>query len=799
MANPESKRLAIDVIARVDKLEKELRKGSKAANDNFSKIEDRGKRMSARLEADIGGAAGRVGGLLKNFGAGLLGGAGGLTGLAAAAGAVAKSVASVGDAAKRAGLSTTAFQELAAVAKANRIEVDALTDGMKELALRADEFITTGAGSSAEAFQRLGYDATTLKEKLKDPSALFTEIIGKLGQLDKAAQIRIADEVFGGTGGEKFVQLISQGEAGIRKQIKAAHDMGQVLDADVIKRADEIDKKFNAISATVAGWVQPKVISFLDDVLGLLDRIKPLEVRMDSTINEDLADLGKQRLELERRRIDIDTRQARGDRGMGDGVLGFGETDFGTARQELQRDSEALAENERRIMDVVKARQAENKAMSETPIAEDRATRARGEDAFILPDTVGETPTRRTDPYFADAQADEAGKKVGESAAVELVKKFEGFISKAKWDVNHFRVGFGSDTMTDAAGRISKVTAESVTSLEGANRDLARRIAEFQGAIQNTIGSDVWRSFSEEQQAALTSVAYNYGSLPDRIVAAIESGNPEKIGIAIRDLGDDNDGINRKRRSAEADLFLSGSGSGNTPAIEAAEAHKAAIDDLQASYESLADIGVGAAKSLANALADGKLEASELVAILADVAQQLLSMPAFPTAGGTGGGGSLGGSILSALLGGLGGGGSDPWAGLRLAGGGRVRGPGGPTGDKIPAMLSDGEHVTRSAMVRKHGALLDAINADRVPHLVDGGLVGAMPRISTPAIPQRAVTSQEVTLRVIGEEGPMFRPTIQAESQGVAVRVVRQGIGQYDREAKRAFPKRMAEAQIRDF
>lgn len=82
--------------------------------------------------------------------------------------------------------------------------------------MRSDEFIATGKGPAAEAFGRLGIDAASLKEKLKDPSALFSEIIGKLGQLEKAAQIRIADEIFGGTGGEKFVQLIDQGEAGIR-------------------------------------------------------------------------------------------------------------------------------------------------------------------------------------------------------------------------------------------------------------------------------------------------------------------------------------------------------------------------------------------------------------------------------------------------------------------------------------------------------------------------------------------------------------------------------------------------------
>ncbi len=64
-------------------------------------------------------------------------------------------------------------------------------------------------------------------------------------------------------------------------------------------------------------------------------------------------------------------------------------------------------------------------------------------------------------------------------------------------------------------------------------------------------------------------------------------------------------------------------------------------------------------------------------------------------------------------------------AGGRVQGfptGGNVRGPGGPTADKVPAMLSDGEYVIRAAAVRRVGVpALDAIN-----HLRDGGMVAPL-------------------------------------------------------------------------
>ncbi|KSV79565.1 hypothetical protein N185_00100 [Sinorhizobium sp. GW3] len=187
---------------------------------------------------------------------------------------------------------------------------------------------------------------------------------------------------------------------------------------------------------------------------------------------------------------------------------------------------------------------------------------------------VNKTPLGQLSPIFSGGgqflNADElntfrAGEEkyriAGESAAAQMVKGFEGFIAKAKWDENAFRVGFGSDTVTRANGQIEKVTKDTIVTLADAQRDLERRLVEFQDGIQKAIGVDTWNSLNEAQQAALTSIAYNYGSLPKRIVRAIEGGGgAESIANAISALGSDNGGINKRRRNEEAQSFLSGTG-----------------------------------------------------------------------------------------------------------------------------------------------------------------------------------------------------------------------------------------------
>jgi hypothetical protein len=166
-------------------------------------------------------------------------------------------------------------------------------------------------------------------------------------------------------------------------------------------------------------------------------------------------------------------------------------------------------------------------------------------------------PAMQAASGFADTfskNLDAVGKSQG--AASGLLRDFEGFSPKAYWDVNAYRAGFGSDTTTRSDGSIERVTKDTIVTLEDAERDLSRRILEFQTGIQNAIGIDTWRSLSEAQQAALTSIAYNYGSLPDSIVKAIEGGGgPEKVAKAIAALS-----ANPDRRKQEAQSYLSGTG-----------------------------------------------------------------------------------------------------------------------------------------------------------------------------------------------------------------------------------------------
>ncbi|MDQ0347867.1 hypothetical protein [Ancylobacter vacuolatus] len=280
----DEERLVVLLEARVRDFERNFARAQQTADKRFKAIEDRAKSSATRLKAAFAGIGGAVSGAAGALGAAAGIGGLGLAGLFAGAKTAAADLAQIAAEAQKAGVAVEAFQELGYAAQGALVNIDALTDGVKELQLRADEFIVTGAGGGAEAFQRLGYTADDLKTKLQDPAALFEEIIEKLGRLDKASQIRISDELFGGTGGEQFVRLLSQGNGYIARMRQEARDTGNVLDAELIQRAVEIDRQFAKLATTVGTQLKGALVGVVALMRDFTDMLNSTETQTSATL-----------------------------------------------------------------------------------------------------------------------------------------------------------------------------------------------------------------------------------------------------------------------------------------------------------------------------------------------------------------------------------------------------------------------------------------------------------------------------------------------------------------------------------
>lgn len=105
----------------------------------------------------------------------------------------------------------------------------------------------------------------------------------RLEGFDKAAQIRIADEIFGGTGGERFVELLGQGQGALAATIDRAHETGAVLDAELIAKAEELDRKFSELTTRVESFGKRAVVAIAEAAVEVTD----LRARLDEVFDSE--------------------------------------------------------------------------------------------------------------------------------------------------------------------------------------------------------------------------------------------------------------------------------------------------------------------------------------------------------------------------------------------------------------------------------------------------------------------------------------------------------------------------------
>lgn len=159
-----------------------------------------------------------------------------------------------------------------------------------------------------------------------------------------------------------------------------------------------------------------------------------------------------------------------------------------------------------------------------------------------------------------------SGVQPGLDGTKTVLRKFEGFITSPRWDVNAWRVGYGSDTITRENGEVVKVEPGMVVTQEDAERDLDRRLTtEFIPSAVKAVGDDTWNKLDGAAQAVLTSLAYNYGAGAwsgrlAGVAEAAKTGDRQQLAAAVRALQGDNGSVNQDRRNQEADMVLGGGG-----------------------------------------------------------------------------------------------------------------------------------------------------------------------------------------------------------------------------------------------
>lgn len=269
--------LVVDIEGRVDKLEKAMARANQIQQRGSKSLEARARQSAQNMERTYAKSVENIGSKLETmFAPFIKGGAmvAAVGGAAIALKEVADSVAEVSREADKARVKADVWQQWAYVATATGMSIDGMTDSLKELNIRGADFVRTGAGPGAAAFQRLGFTVAEVAEKLKDPNRFLDEIIGKLQRMSEADQALNIDELFGGTGAEELSKVLGLSVAEIQKmRSEAATFTDEQLEA-----AKKIDREFSTMwrnftvyakQAAIEGVsVASKVIAAINDPSG---------------------------------------------------------------------------------------------------------------------------------------------------------------------------------------------------------------------------------------------------------------------------------------------------------------------------------------------------------------------------------------------------------------------------------------------------------------------------------------------------------------------------------------------------
>jgi GH24 family phage-related lysozyme (muramidase) len=180
----------------------------------------------------------------------------------------------------------------------------------------------------------------------------------------------------------------------------------------------------------------------------------------------------------------------------------------------------------------------------------------------------------------------------------KLLGSYEGSKLKAYKDSEGiWTIGEGNTSINGRPVREGDtITAEQSIKMK---RDA---IDEHRQRAIKQVGLDNWNRLPENTRVALTSVVYNYGSIPTRILSAVKSGNSEKIAEGIVGLSGDNRGVNAWRRKDEAQVIRTGISSRvNLPKGNQVSPQLAQASTISQQYSSQGSGGRSSAASLAEA------------------------------------------------------------------------------------------------------------------------------------------------------------------------------------------------------
>lgn len=262
-------RLIVMLEARIAEFEKRMAQAERRGTRTYTGL-SRGSRAATRqMEADMLSATARINAALsttsakigafgKAFAVGLAAGAIGQ--LASSARSAVTQMADLADEADRIGMSAENLQGLKAGFKLAGVEAGEAASSLEVFAQRLGD-AADGQGDLYAVLERSGIAIRTQTGELRSTLDVMKDFAGLVQSAGSASErMALVTDAFG-RGGKAMVLAMSEGSDGIDAMIERAREAGIIIEEDVIRRAAELDDKFDQVAQTLDAGFKRAVVS----------------------------------------------------------------------------------------------------------------------------------------------------------------------------------------------------------------------------------------------------------------------------------------------------------------------------------------------------------------------------------------------------------------------------------------------------------------------------------------------------------------------------------------------------------
>lgn len=197
-----------------------------------------------------------------------------ITGATTAASAWIISAARAGDRvdklSQKMNLSRKEFQEWDYITKQSGTSMEALSMGMKTLAVQAE--------ADGKAFEKLGISVKDANGNIKDQGTLFNQTLAALFKYENTTErLAVASKLFG-RGAQELAPILNSGAQSIEQLRQRAHELGLVLNDEAVNASvefsDTLDDLIGSIRTAFFGAIQRVLPQLKEVVTSFIDATK---------------------------------------------------------------------------------------------------------------------------------------------------------------------------------------------------------------------------------------------------------------------------------------------------------------------------------------------------------------------------------------------------------------------------------------------------------------------------------------------------------------------------------------------